>query len=210
MARQERNLQLLNIAKKLNIRAAYLEALELGDRQKLPKGVYARNFLREYARFLGLDYKDLQKQFEIEDKSRPAPVAPFERQIVAKRHLIAVPVVVRNTLIGLAALFCLIYLGFLVKQIFEPPPLVLEQPVNDITTQDRSLQIKGRTDPETDVRINNETVQVSSDGMFVKEVYLERGLNTVTITASKKYSRETSLIRHILFEETPPSLNSTN
>ncbi|MFH1582819.1 MAG: helix-turn-helix transcriptional regulator, partial [Candidatus Falkowbacteria bacterium] len=65
-ARQAKKIKLSLIAKKLNINEKYLEALEKGEYEKLPHGVYGKNFLREYALFLGLDYKKLAADYETE------------------------------------------------------------------------------------------------------------------------------------------------
>ena len=210
-AREAKKMSIEVIAKRLLIQPSYLQALETGDRRRLPNGVYARNFLREYARFLGLDYRLLVKQFlEEESPKSEAKGGLFERQIVAKRQLIAVPVVVRNVLIGVVASICLIYLGFLVNKIFDPPHLTIETPVENSTVTDRAVSVKGVTEPETDVTINGQSVQVAQDGSFQKELYLETGLNTITIRAKKKYGRPATALRYILFEDTAPSFNSVN
>jgi len=204
-AREEKKLAIVAVAKKLVIRPVYLEALETGDRRRLPKGVYARNFLREYARFLGLDYRSLVKQFLTENgEGEKISPKPFERRIVGKKQLMAVPIVTRNIIIGFIAALCLIYLAILVKNIFQPPFLTISQPASDLTTQNRQLTVSGRTVPETDVRLNGQSVQVDSQGNFRQDVYLEKGLNTIIITARKKYSRTATIVRHILFEETSP------
>jgi len=200
-ARLAKNISLDAAAKRLNIHRKYLEALERDDRGKLPTGVYARNFLREYARFLALDSGVLVDQFIKAEQSRTEAV-PFERQIVAKRYLVAVPIVVRNAIIACAALICLVYLGFLVNQIFKAPDLALEYPPDDATVAERRLEIRGLTEPETDVTINGQAVQVAVEGRFIKELYLEPGLNTITVIAKKKYSRPASIVRYILFEAT--------
>lgn len=201
-AREEKKLTIKAIAKKLIIKPDYLEALERNDQNKLPKGVYAKNYLREYARFLGLDYQSLDEQFFNENKTiKNIDKGVFERQIVAKKYLVAVPVVVRNLLIGLVALFCLIYLVVLINRIFQAPFLIIDQPSGDIATTERQLIINGRTQPESDVTVNNQGVQVASNGNFKKEVYLEKGLNTITITSKKKNSRTATVVRRILFQE---------
>lgn len=201
-AREAKKLKIKEIAKKLLIKVSYLQAIESGDRRRLPKGVYARNFLREYARFLGLDYRSLLEQF-INETAKPQEKSGglFERQIVAKRYLVAMPVLVRNTIIIIVATLCLLYLGFLVKRIFEPPLLVIDQPTADLTVQEKQIDFRGHTAPETDVTINGQTVQVSSDGTFGQTVYLESGLNIIAVSAKKKYSRRTTLTRNVLFQE---------
>lgn len=202
-AREEKKLSLETVAKKLLIRSSYLQALETGDRRRLPKGVYARNFLREYARFLGLDYRSLGEQFDNETvKPQEQSGGLFERQIVAKRYLVAMPALVRNTIIIVVAALCLLYLGFLVKRIFEPPLLAVDQPASDLTVNERQIELRGHTLPETDVTINGQTVQVASDGTFGQAVYLEPGLNTIVVTAKKKYSKQSEMTRNVLFQET--------
>jgi cytoskeletal protein RodZ len=54
-ARQRRDLTLSEVERKIHIRAKFLEALECGQVALLPSPVQARGFLRNYARFLGLD-----------------------------------------------------------------------------------------------------------------------------------------------------------
>ncbi len=54
-ARQQRDLTLSEVERKIHIRAKFLEALECGQIALLPSPVQARGFLRNYARFLGLD-----------------------------------------------------------------------------------------------------------------------------------------------------------
>ena len=55
-ARQAKNIKLEEAAKKLNISYKYLRALERGEYDKLPAGVYGKNFLREYAFFFGFSH----------------------------------------------------------------------------------------------------------------------------------------------------------
>ncbi len=54
-AREARDLTLDQAERQIRIRAKYLAALEQGNYSALPTGVQARGFLRNYARFLGLD-----------------------------------------------------------------------------------------------------------------------------------------------------------
>jgi cytoskeletal protein RodZ len=209
-AREQKGLTIKAISKKLIIKADYLEALESGQHSKLPKGVYVKNYLKEYARFLGLDYRSLDEQFLNENKTIKKLGGVFERQVVAKKYLIAVPIIVRNLLIGIIALFCLIYLGVLINKIFQAPFLIIDQPSSDMATTERQLIINGRTEPESDVTVNNQAVEVANNGSFKKEVYLEQGLNTITITSKKKNSRTALVVRRILFQEQTPLINSVN
>ena len=99
-ARQAKNLQLKQVAKKLNINYNYLKALEKGEYNKLPHGVYGKNFLREYALFLGLDYGRLGKDYEAEiNVAEPKkPRELFSKQVIKGRYLWAWPKIIKNIL----------------------------------------------------------------------------------------------------------------
>lgn len=205
--REQKGLKIETVARKLLINVNYLQALENNDKSKLPKGVYAKNFLKEYARFLGLDYKELVKQFV--DEIIPVVDTKkglFERQVVAKKYLIAIPALIRNLIIGLVGLLCLIYIIFLVNKIFQAPNLVVTDPANDFSTTNKQLDIIGKSESETEVQINGQIVQVENDGSFKKSIYLERGLNTIIVSSKKKHSRSAVVTRRILFEDNSPSL----
>jgi len=57
--RQKRNLELDQISRELKISQKFLEAIEDDQFDKLPRGVFAKSFVRQYARLLGLDEDEL-------------------------------------------------------------------------------------------------------------------------------------------------------
>ena len=63
VARKERGLRLVDVARELRISADYLKLLEFGDFEQLPAPAYVSGFLRSYGKFLGLDGSDLAGRF---------------------------------------------------------------------------------------------------------------------------------------------------
>lgn len=63
-ARQDKKLQLEDIAAQLRIREDHLQALEEEDFDRLPGDVYAIGFIRTYANFLGLNATELISRFK--------------------------------------------------------------------------------------------------------------------------------------------------
>lgn len=57
--RLRRNLQLEQVASELKISARMLAAIEAEDFEKLPGGVFAKSFVRQYAHLLGLDEDEM-------------------------------------------------------------------------------------------------------------------------------------------------------
>jgi hypothetical protein len=62
-ARNRRELTLDQVERQTRIRAHYLAALEDHDYALLPSAVQGRGFLRNYARFLGLDVEECERRF---------------------------------------------------------------------------------------------------------------------------------------------------
>lgn len=64
-ARETKGLTLAEVQEKTRISVKYLEALETGNYHQLPSSVHAKGFLRNYARFLGLDPQPLVDRYEL-------------------------------------------------------------------------------------------------------------------------------------------------
>ena len=199
-ARQAKNLKLAAVAKKINVNLKYLELLEKGELGQLPSGVYGKNFLREYALFLGLDYKKLAEDFEAEinlaEPKRQKEI--FSKQVVKKSHLWAMPKILKNILIFLVIVVCFVYLGYRVNKIISPPRLTVTSPLADLITNQAAVLVAGRTEAEANLTINNEMVLSDQFGNFSEIISLKNGVNIITITASKKYGRSNTVIRQIL------------
>ena len=72
--RLKRNLELGQIAQELKIASRFLEAIEAGQLDKLPGGVFTRSFVMQYARALGLDEEKIAA--ELQRTLDPPPEVP--------------------------------------------------------------------------------------------------------------------------------------
>jgi cytoskeletal protein RodZ len=73
-ARETKGLTLAEVQDKIRINSRFLQALENSEYERLPTPVHVRGFLRNYARFLGLDPQPLLNRYELSRNNRPAPV----------------------------------------------------------------------------------------------------------------------------------------
>ncbi len=82
-ARAARGLTLSQIETELRIRSKFLAALEEGRYDALPTPVHARGYLKNYARYLGLDADPLIARYEISANYQqpPIPTDSSEEQI---------------------------------------------------------------------------------------------------------------------------------
>jgi len=72
--RMKRNLDLEQISNELKISTRFLQAIESDQYDKLPGGIFAKSFVRQYARLLGLDEEAIAG--EVQQALAPAPEVP--------------------------------------------------------------------------------------------------------------------------------------
>lgn len=75
--RQRRNLDLEQISRELKISPRMLEAIEQEKFEKLPGGVFAKSFVRQYARLLGLDEDEIAGEMQ-RTLAPPEPAPQFQ------------------------------------------------------------------------------------------------------------------------------------
>ena len=94
----------------------------------------------------------------------------------------------------------MIYLLFYFKNVIAPPHLKVNYPQENQVVNSFLLNVSGKTEPESEVKINNQLTIIDDDGKFSEDIYLKSGVNTIAITAKKKHSRESSVVRQVLVE----------
>ena len=200
-ARLEKNLTVAQAAASLKVRPEYIVALEEEDYKKMPGGFYGKVFLKRYAYFLGLDYKNIVKYF-VRDRQTlyQGESDVFSKKVVSRSQLLIFPKIFRNGAIALVILICLLYLGFYLKKITTPPALTIITPTANQVQSGLSATITGQTEPESEVTINGQIILIDKEGKFVQNISLQPGVNIIVITSREKYSRQQIVTRQILVE----------
>lgn len=198
LARQKKGVTLAEASKKIHIRQEYLQALENNDHRLLPSGLYGRQFLKEYCRYLQLNIKKIIKH------SPPTETAsdqnPFSQKILRKSKFFIFPRLIRNLSLALLFIICLLYLLIYFRRLIMPPKLALEYPDKNLFIFTPNLEIRGYSEPETEIKINEKIIMSTQDGHFIQEIKLKNGLNNVIISAKKKYGQASVIQRQILVE----------
>jgi len=114
--RMDASISMRDIAKELNIREPYLQALEAGDWSKLPEEVYALGFLRQYARYLQCDVNEHIQKIKSNDYALSKPIIFPDPPIAPNRKWM---------MIGLIAFLVLLIVFNVVKR-QAPSPLPSE------------------------------------------------------------------------------------
>lgn len=186
--------------KDTQIRRSYLQALEKGEYEKLPAPLYARNFIRSYARVLGADEDYFLELYE-EECGLCDLIVPMQtpRQKMAKGRLRIWNSFIKFGLLSLILVFAFGYLGWQVKSIVAPPEIVIVSPVNESLTGDATITIEGFVDKDATVYVNGKQVVVNADSTFKTQIDLKKGLNEIMIEAERRYSRRAIIQRNVVF-----------
>lgn len=196
-ARLEQGIDLIKAAKDTKIALKYLEALENNRPADLPGKTYLRNFLEQYANYLSLGFGELWVEAKRINFDRTGP-----RLKIPARHFLAWSKWQGRLLFILAILLILVFLFFKVKEIFVAPSLEILYPQDGTIFYSPTIEIKGQSESEVTVIINNQEIFVDQKGNFQTTLDLQKGLNLIKITAKKRYSRTQETVVRALLAET--------
>jgi len=186
---------------KTHIQRRYLVALEEGDYASLPEPLYARNFIRAYTRLLNADESYFIELYEEEcGKCDLVNHMRTPRQKVRKSKFYIFNKFIKFGLLGIVILLVVVYLGFQLNKIISVPEVVVFSPVDSIIVTSPSVQVEGLIQEEATVYVNDKQVVVGDDRIFRENVDLEKGLNTITIEAERRYSKRSHIERNIVFD----------
>ncbi len=194
-ARAKKNLDLVTVEKAIKIRAKFLEALEKNEFDKLPPGTFVKGFIKNYAAFLGLPVEETLAFYRRQANEEKIPaLANFEPRI---GRIALTPQFFTTAGIGLLLVLFFAYLAFSYFQFAGAPPLLVNVPENNLVVNQESVEVIGKTDPQATLVINGQTVALTENGSFDVKIPLQPGLNTLTITATNKYQRQTTVVRNL-------------
>ncbi len=202
--RQRFGWSLDEVAEEIRVPKKYLEALEKGDYKNLPSEIYSKNFLKKYLRVLGLPEAEYLQNFFLEKQSYETlhhvkDESKFRERVSASSFANA-PKILRFVAVGLLLTFLLSYLALEIQKITAPPMLTIFFPEDNMVLQESAIDILGKTEAEAQVTINDEEVFPDAEGKFQKNVTLHQGINIIKISAKKKRSKETSVLRTFMVE----------
>lgn len=200
---------LSKLAESSRVPERYLELLIREEFDKLPAAPYLHGYIHRLAVTLELD-SDLL--WEIFKKEYRLKTSGGDDRLPANRFAIQTVNNTKLLIIGLLAIIVVAYLIIRWSALFGRPALAILDPVNETTIASvTTYTIRGSTGPDIKVSINNDLLDVSSDGTFSKDVLLQSGINTFEIKAKKLLGREVSVIRQIILQsDSSPSPSSIN
>jgi len=189
------------ISDTIGVRKVYLKAIEDGNFYLLPKGIYRRNYLRDYSNFLNISSADVLEIYDESLKSDDIRNQAFSYSRLKPIRQFLFFKWFKVFVISFLLVFFFLYLGFSLERIVSPPLLKIYYPLDNLTTDDNLLQLSGWTEDGVNLSINGEEILLDADGNFKKDINLKRGLNKIIIKAKKRYSKIREIEKQVLYKE---------
>jgi len=190
-------------ARDTKISSDYLSMIESGRFDLLPGDVYARNFVKTYAKYLGLckdkmveifdNERTVQKNIHLKKQTMKEPA-----KIMSRFNFLVAPKIARNLIVFFIVMVCLSYIGIKVDAIIRPPDLYLITPITDVLVNENSIEIRGMTEAGSRVEVNEKNVFVDEEGKFQTIVSLKEGINEVEVRSYKNHSKESVVKRRVV------------
>ncbi len=197
--REAKYYSLEDVEKSIKIRKEILIALETDDYQKLPPPTFVQGFIKNYAKFLGLDREKLlaiyRREFSIK-KNKPYVMDAFANPVKETKFNIT-PGRILGLVVGMLVLSFFVYLWFQFHQFIGPPALSLTSPQDQQTTDNAVISVEGKTDPEMKILINGQSVTVGKNGEFKEEVALSSEANKISVQAISRFGQKVTLERTV-------------
>ena len=190
--RLDRDLDLIEISKKLKIPTKSLMAIENEDVANFPQEPYCSLIVKDYADFLGLNGSNIlclfRRDFEQKKKNKNNShnLFSFTPQFTFKISIFIIII-----------LFSF-YLVFEYVKFNQPPKLKVNWPL-ETAISSSNINLTGNTDIESTIRINNDLIIVDNQGNFDKKIDLLEGDNKISIESkspSGKITYEEKIIKY--------------
>ncbi len=198
-ARKKRGLSLKQISEVIKIRQEYLRALENGDYSVFASEVYLKGFLKNYAKFLGIDQKRALALYRREhaEKQKSNIKAPD----IKTHEKINPTITPERLIISIVLILAVAIVYYLINQvsyILKKPILKITSPITieaekegSFDTTDDTITIKGEVSAGATLKLNGNDVVTNNLQQFeINNISLTSGSNEFMITAESQFGKK--------------------
>lgn len=192
----------LDVEHAIKIREKFILAIESDNFHDLPSPSYAKGFVRNYAEYLGMPTDSIMAFFRRQMTEAPkATLLPKGVSDPLNAQFVQItPGRFIGFLVSILLVVFFIYLGNQYYRIGQPPALTVDAPKNQAITNEQHVVVEGKTDPDATVVINGVSTIVRDDGRFYDQVAITPGVNKLTITATSKFGKVTTIAREVGYQ----------
>ncbi len=197
-ARLKKGYTLEYLERETKIKKQFISAIEYGQWEKLPVFPVVTGFVKNLSFSLDLDKNQIVSILRRDYP--PKRISEVNPKPEIKKKFRWNP---KFTFILFTVLLILVSLGYLFFQYAKftsPPILVVASPQDGEIVKERTLKVSGKTDPESTIIVNNQSVIVNDNGTFQGEIEISEVTKDVEIIARSRSGKETIIHRKINLE----------
>jgi len=214
--RKEKNLEIKDVSQIVKIRSTYLQALEEGNYEVFPSEVYITGFLKNYAKFLGIDIGKVMAMYRRENERQTEDNTMISKLKASNFNYVMTPNKIVAILAGIAILLILVYLGSYIGRVLKKPSLSLSSPVTinqegeaNYRTDANFIELSGNAEIGSKLTINGQELKLNNFEKFSKEFPLESGKNVFTVKSENQFGRDTTITLAITKEAGASNISPT-
>lgn len=207
--REQLGKSLDNASSDTKVQKRFLKYIEQNEFSKFESEVFLTGFIKIYAKYLDLDVNKILALYrrsnpEIKEKKPDNKLKTTRKKVFQnlppKFFIMVLLVIFSLTIFG--------YVGFQIYKFQSPPDLLIEEPLDNTSVSTEEILVKGKTEKNVVVEINELPVAITEDGEFEKIVELNEGVNILNIKARKNSNNvlETVEVRKITFVKAQESI----
>lgn len=193
--RFKKKLSRKKLESKTKIKEEFIEALEDSKWESLPEYPVVFGFVKNIADSLGLDKTNLTALLRRDYPPKDLKVNPNPE---LKEKFKWGPKTTFATAVVLVVLLISVYLGMSYLNFIRPPFLELYEPEENQSVEKNTLIVKGITNPEAFIEVNNQPVLVDEEGNFETEIEVFEGTEEIVVIAKSRSGKETAVRRKIV------------
>jgi len=193
-SRIKKKLSREKLEKLTKIKKEFIENLEENRWEALPEYPVVVGFVKSIASNLNLEQKNLTALLR---RDYPPKVLKINPNPDISEKFTWGPKLSFITGISLVFIIIVGYLIFQYLSFIKPPDLLIEIPEEGQGVGQEKLTVKGKTDPDAAVLVNNQPTIVGEDGTFETEIEIFEGTGEVVVVAKSRSGKETVVSRKI-------------
>ena len=183
-----------------HIKVSFIFALENGEWNNLPEFSTTIGFVKSISHFLDMDENQAVSTFRRDYPPKLANSLGHTPQPPRKEIRKKVSWGPRLTFfVGILVIVLVVlgYLGIQYRKFNMPPTLIIYEPTEGQTVSTSSLEVKGKTETDATVSVNNQPAIVDTNGNFDTKIDTSNKVDKIVITARSRSGKETTISRTI-------------
>lgn len=216
--RLEKKLSHEQVSEIIKINPEYLRALEEADYEKFPSEVYIKGFLKNYAKFLGIETDRALALYRREKEKQTGDTKLKKTNKIKHKGLDFS--FSRGKIIAFIAfvviILTLLFFGNYVSDVFRDPALSLTEPValssgenGTIETDEETITLEGNAEIGSKLSINGQEYRVNSFEQFVVDYDLSEGNNDILILLENQFRKTSEISLLVVRAEPSPTPRPT-